>query len=219
VEWGHRKSKFKLKGMDTSPGALAHPDFYHILISAIAPRPIAWVSTLSKEGRPNVAPFSFFTVVSAQPPLLGFSPGPRRTKEGRVSKDTLRNVRDTGEFVVNIVTFDTAEAMNLTSGEYDHSVNEFDLAKLKQRPSRIVRAPQVAESPLSFECKLNQILDFGDPPTGGFVIGEIVSLHMEDALLRDGRLDGNTLDLIGRMGGTQYTRTQMRFDMHRPKSA
>src|SRR5277367_33189 len=127
--------------MDTSPTALSHPDFYHILISAIAPRPIAWVSTLSKDGRPNLAPFSFFTVVSAQPPLLGFSPGPRRTKEGRVSKDTLRNVRDTGEFVVNVVTFEVAEAMNQTSGEYEHSVNEFELAKLKQRPSQIVRTP------------------------------------------------------------------------------
>jgi flavin reductase (DIM6/NTAB) family NADH-FMN oxidoreductase RutF len=204
--------------MNTSPGALAHPDFYHILISAIAPRPIAWVSTLSSKGQPNVAPFSFFTVVSAQPPLLGFSPGPRRTKEGRVSKDTLRNVRDTGEFVVNVVTFDIAEAMNLTSGEYEHSVNEFELAKLKQRPSQIVRAPQVAESPVSFECTLRQILDFGDPPTGSFVIGEIVSLHLDESVLRDGRLDGNTLDLIGRLGGTQYSHTKHRFDMHRPKT-
>ena len=203
--------------MEISPSGLKHPDFYHILISAIAPRPIAWVSTLSKDGHPNLAPFSFFTVVSAQPPLLGFSPGPRRTKEGRVAKDTLRNVRDTGEFVVNVVTFEVAEAMNVTSGEYEHSVNEFELAKLQQRSSQIVRAPQVAESPVSFECKLRQILDFGDPPTGSFVIGEIVSLHMDDAVLHEGRLESNALDLIGRMGGTQYSRTQPRFDMHRPK--
>jgi flavin reductase (DIM6/NTAB) family NADH-FMN oxidoreductase RutF len=204
--------------MDISPSELKHPDFYHVLISAIAPRPIAWVSTLSTDGRPNLAPFSFFTVVSAQPPLLGFSPGPRRTKEGRVSKDTLRNVRDTGEFVVNVVTFEVGEAMNQTSGEYEHSVNEFELATLKQRPSQIVSPPQVAESPVSFECKLRQILDFGDPPTGSFVIGEIVSLHMDDGVLREGRLDGNALDLIGRLGGTQYSRTQPRFDMHRPKT-
>ena len=204
--------------MDTSPSAFKPPDFYHILISAIGPRPIAWVSTLSKSGQPNLAPFSFFTVVSAQPPQLGFSPGPRRTPQGHVTKDTLRNIRDSGEFVVNIVTEDVAEAMNLTSGEYEHSVNEFELAKLTQRPSQIVRAPQVAESPVSFECKLRQILDFGDPPTGGFVIGEIVSVHIEERVLREGRLDGNALSLIGRLGGTQYSHTKVRFDMHRPKT-
>src|SRR5579862_1827442 len=202
--------------MDTAPSSLSHPDFYHILISAIAPRPIAWVSTLNKNGQPNLAPFSFFTVVSAQPPMLGFSPRPRRTKEGRVAKDPLRNVRDTGEFVVNIVTFDQAQAMNQTSGEYDHSVNEFELAKLNQRPSHVVRAPQVAESPVSFECKLHQILDFGDPPIGGFVIGEIVHIHMDDAVLHHGKLDGNTLDLLGRMGGAQYSHTKDRFEMQRP---
>jgi flavin reductase (DIM6/NTAB) family NADH-FMN oxidoreductase RutF len=204
--------------MDTSPSALKPPDFYHILISAIGPRPIAWVSTLSKSGQPNLAPFSFFTVVSAQPPQLGFSPGPRRTPQGHVTKDTLRNIRDSGEFVVNIVTEDVAEAMNLTSGEYEHSVNEFELAKLNQRSSQNVRAPQVAESPVSFECKLRQILDFGDPPTGSFVIGEIVSVHIEERVLREGRLDGNTLSLIGRLGGKQYSHTKVRFDMHRPKT-
>jgi flavin reductase (DIM6/NTAB) family NADH-FMN oxidoreductase RutF len=204
--------------MDTSPSALKPPDFYHILISAIAPRPIAWVSTLNKNGQPNLAPFSFFTVVSAQPPQLGFSPGPRRTPQGHVTKDTLRNIRDTAQFVVNIVTLDVAQAMNLTSGEYEHSVNEFELANLTQRPSQIVRPPQVAESPVSFECQLRQILDFGDPPTGSFVIGEVVSVHLEESIVRDGRLDGNALDLIGRMGGTQYSRTQPRFDMHRPKT-
>ncbi len=204
--------------MDTSPSALKPPDFYHILISAIGPRPIAWVSTLSKSGQPNLAPFSFFTVVSAQPPQLGFSPGPRRTPQGHVTKDTLRNIRDSGEFVVNIVTEDVAEAMNLTSGEYEHSVNEFELAKLTQRPSQIVRAPQVAESPVSFECKLRQILDFGDPPTGSFVIGEIVSVHIEERVSREGRLDGNALSLVGRLGGTQYSHTKVRFDMHRPKT-
>ena len=204
--------------MNIVPGELKPPDFYHILISAIGPRAIAWISTLSKTGQPNLAPFSFFTVVSAQPPQLGFSPGPRRTPQGHVTKDTLRNVRDSGEFVVNIVTDDVAEAMNLTSGEYEHSVNEFELANLTQRPSQIVRPPQVAESPVSFECKLRQILDFGDPPTGSFVIGEIVSVHLEERILREGRLDGNALDLVGRLGGTQYSHTKVRFDMHRPKT-
>jgi flavin reductase (DIM6/NTAB) family NADH-FMN oxidoreductase RutF len=135
-----------------------------------------------------------------------------------VPKDTLRNIRETKEFVVNIVTYELREAMNVTSGEYDAAVNEFELAKLTPKPSKIVRPPRVRESPVSFECKLHQILDFSPKPTSGsLVIGEIVCIHMNDAHLKDGRLDRNSLDLIGRMGGLQYTRTKERFEMVRPK--
>jgi flavin reductase (DIM6/NTAB) family NADH-FMN oxidoreductase RutF len=156
------------------------------------------------------------------PPLLAFAPGLRRPKQPEANhgeaKDTLRNIRETKEFVVNIVTYDLAEAMNLTSGEYDSSVNEFELAKLTPEPSKIVRPPRVAESPVSFECKLHQILDFSTAPTSGsLVMGQIVSIHIGDAHLKDGRLDRNSLDLIGRMGGIQYTRTTQRFEMVRPK--
>lgn len=109
--------------------------------------------------------------------------------------------------------------MNLTSGDYDPSVNEFDLGKITKEPSKIVRPPRVAESPVSFECKLHQILDFSPAPTGGsLVIGQIVAIHINDAHLKNGRLDRNSLDLIGRMGGTQYTRTTQRFEMVRPKA-
>ena len=133
-------------------------------------------------------------------------------------KDTLRNIRETGEFVVNVVTFAVAEAMNLTSGEYEPSVNEFALAKLTTRPSQVVRPPQVAESPVSFECKLNRIIDFGtEPPGSSLVIGEIVCVHLEESVVKEGRLDADWLDLIGRMGGTQYSRTTQRFDMKRPE--
>jgi flavin reductase (DIM6/NTAB) family NADH-FMN oxidoreductase RutF len=120
--------------------------------------------------------------------------------------------------IANIVTFDLAEAMNLTSGEYEASVNEFALAKLTSRPSRMVRPPQVAESPVNFECTAKQILDFSTGDDGGsVVIGEVVSVHVSDAHLKDGKLDRNSLDLIGRMGGLQYTRTTQRFEMVRPK--
>ncbi len=120
--------------------------------------------------------------------------------------------------MVNVVTFDNAVAMNLTSGEYEPEVNEFELAKLATRPSELVRPPQVAESPVSFECKLNRILDFGsEPPSGSLVIGEIVCVHLQDDVLKDGRLDPQSLDLIGRMGGTQYSRTTQRFDLERPR--
>jgi flavin reductase (DIM6/NTAB) family NADH-FMN oxidoreductase RutF len=203
--------------MNVQPGQLSHREFYRILISAVAPRPIAWVSTLSKEGRPNLAPFSFFNVISAKPPILGFSPSLRQLEDGIEAKGTLVNIRDTKEFVVNIVTYEVAEAMNLTSGEYEYAVDEFQLASLSTRPSSIVRPPQVAASPVSFECKLYQIIDFGTaPPSGSFVMGEIVSMHLEENVLKEGRLDPDALDLIGRMGGMQYSRTTQRFEMPRP---
>jgi flavin reductase (DIM6/NTAB) family NADH-FMN oxidoreductase RutF len=208
--------------MIVSPADIPHSELYGILLNAVAPRPIAWVSTISAAGQLNLAPFSFFNVVCVDPPLLGFSPGLRRPKQADAThgepKDTLRNIRDTKEFVVNVVTFELAEAMNVTSGEYDASVNEFELAKVTPAPSKNVRPPRVAESPVSFECKLHQILDFSPAPTSGsLVIGKIVAIHMNDAHIKDGKLDRNSLDLIGRMGGIQYSRTTERFDMVRPK--
>jgi flavin reductase (DIM6/NTAB) family NADH-FMN oxidoreductase RutF len=208
--------------MIASPSELSRSEFYHILISSVAPRPIAWVSTISATGQPNLAPFSFFNAVCADPPLLAFAPSMRTPKQPEASrgdaKDTLRNIRETKEFVINVVTYELAEAMNLTSGEYDASIDEFELAKLKTESSNSVRPPRVAESPVSFECKLHQILDFSTAPTGGsLVIGQIVSIYISDAHLKEGRLDRNSLDLIGRMGGIQYTRTTQRFEMVRPK--
>lgn len=216
--------------MDVVPSQLAHREVYNILISAVVPRPIAWVSSLSASGQPNLAPFSFFNAVCARPPLLAFAPGMRPPKRSEAAaddaaghpgahiKDTLSNIRETGEFVINVVTFDLAEAMNLTSGEYDASINEFELAKVASAPSKVVRPRRVADSPVSFECKLHQILDFNPTPEGGsLVIGEIVSIHINDQHIKEGRIDRDSLDLIGRMGGMQYTRTRERFEMVRPK--
>ena len=133
-------------------------------------------------------------------------------------KDTLRNVRDTKEFVISVVTYDLREPMNITSGEYDRTVNEFELAKVTAMPSHRVRPPRVGESPVSFECTLYQIIDFSTAPTSSsLVIGEIVAIHIHDAYLKDGRFDPNSLDLIGRMGGLLYSRTKDRFQMVRPK--
>jgi flavin reductase (DIM6/NTAB) family NADH-FMN oxidoreductase RutF len=220
--------------MDVTPPELAHRELYNILISAVVPRPIAWVSTLSAYGQPNLAPFSFFNAVCAKPPLLVFAPGMRLPKNSGATagdragtpsgepagtpKDTLRNIRETGEFVINMVTYELAEAMNLTSGDYDAAINEFEVAKLTSAPSKVVRPRRVAESPVSFECKLYRILDFNPAPEGGsLVIGEIVSIHINEQYIKEGRLDRNSLDLIGRMGGMQYTRTTERFEMVRPK--
>ena len=208
--------------MNVRPSDLAHSELYNIVLNSVAPRPIAWVSTASASGQLNLAPFSFFNAVCIDPPLLAFAPGLRQPKQAGAShgeaKDTLRNIRETREFVVNLVTYELAEAMNLTSGEYDASVNEFELAKVTPQPSQVVRPPRVAESPVSFECTLHQILDFSPAPTSSsLVIGKIVSIHMNDAHIKDGKLDRNSLDLVGRMGGLQYTRTTQRFDMVRPK--
>jgi flavin reductase (DIM6/NTAB) family NADH-FMN oxidoreductase RutF len=208
--------------MNVRPSDLAHSELYNIVLNSVAPRPIAWVSTASASGQLNLAPFSFFNAVCIDPPLLAFAPGLRQPKQAGAghseAKDTLRNVRETKEFVVNLVTYELAEAMNLTSGEYDASVNEFELAKLTPQPSQVVRPPRVAESPVSFECTLHQILDFSPAPTSSsLVIGKIVSIHMNDAHIKDGRLDRNSLDIVGRMGGLQYTRTTQRFEMVRPK--
>jgi flavin reductase (DIM6/NTAB) family NADH-FMN oxidoreductase RutF len=208
--------------MNVTASELPHRELYNILISCVAPRPIAWVSTLSASGQPNLAPFSFFNCVSAKPPLLAFSPSLRAPQEPNMAsagepKDTLRNIRETKEFVINIVTFELLVPMNLTSGEYDASVNEFELAKLTPAPSKVVRPPRVGESPVSFECKLYQVLEFSPAPGGGaLVIGEIVGIHINDVHLKDGRVDGNSLDLIGRMGGIQYTRTRDRIELPRP---
>lgn len=194
--------------MNVHPDELSPREFYRILIHCIAPRPIGWISSLSKDGVPNLA-------------LLGFCSGTRsrelRESMGTGVKDTLRNVRETGEFVANVVSYELREAMNLTSGEYDASVNEFEVAGLTMQPSSRVRPPRVKESPVGFECKVVQILDFGTDGAGtSLVIGEIVSVHLEDAVLREGRLDPQWLEPVGRLGGIQYCRTRERFEMARP---
>jgi len=212
--------------MNVIPSEIPHSELYGILLNSVAPRPIAWVSTLNASGRANLAPFSFFNVMCVDPPLLGFAPGLRQPKQADAShgephgepKDTLRNIRETKEFVVNIVTYELLQPMNVTSGECDPSINEFELAKVTPVPSRLVRPARVAESPVSFECRLYQILDFSPAPTSSsLVIGEIVSIHMDDAHIKHGKLDRNSLDLIGRMGGIQYTRTTERIELARPK--
>jgi len=208
--------------MNISPSQISHKEMYNLILNSVAPRPIAWVSTVSASGQPNLAPFSFFNCVCTAPPLLAFAPGLRRPKQPDSAigepKDTLRNIRQTKQFVISIVTYDLAQAMNQTSGEYDTSINEFELARIASAPSQVVKVPRVAASPVSFECKLHQILDFSpSPQSSSLVIGEIVSIHVDEAHMKDGKLDRDSLDLIGRMGGIQYTRTTQRFEMVRPK--
>jgi flavin reductase (DIM6/NTAB) family NADH-FMN oxidoreductase RutF len=205
--------------MIVRPDEFSPRDFYRILVNAVAPRPIAWVSTISASGHQNLAPFSFFNVVCADPPLLGISTALRQGESGHEPKDTLHNIRETREFVINVVTYDLAEPMNLTGGEYHASVDEFEIAQLATAPSSIVRPPRVARSPINFECKLHTILDFGtdEAPGGSFIVGEIVSVHIEDTVMKQGKIDSAALDLIGRMGGSDYCRTAERFALERPR--
>jgi flavin reductase (DIM6/NTAB) family NADH-FMN oxidoreductase RutF len=213
--------------MHTTISDISSRELYNIILSSVAPRPIAWVSTLNASGQANLAPFSFFNCVCIDPPLLAFAPGFRVPANDTVplpevqpqAKDTLRNVRETREFVISVVTYDLLEVMNLTSGEYDHNVNEFELAGLTPRPSKMVLPAGVAESPVSFECKLRQIVDFSTAPNGtSLVIGEVVAVYVDEAHLNDGRIDRNSLDLVGRMGGIQYSRTTNRIELARPGS-
>jgi len=204
--------------LTVDPASARHQDIYKLMIGAIVPRPIALVSTISVDGIRNLAPFSFFTGISSKPPLICFCPGPR--SESGPRKDTLINVSMTKEFVVNIVSEEIAEAMNLTSGEYPSGVDEFEVAGLTPAPSDLVKPPRVAESHVSMECRVALAIEFGDEPGGGnLIVGEILRFHLDERVISENlRIDPDKLRAIGRMGGpTGYTRTRDRFDMIRPK--
>lgn len=190
-------------------------DNHRTLISAVLPRPIAFVSTVSPEGRPNLAPFSFFNAVGSNPPTVIFSPGTNRLGN---PKDTLNNVRATGEFVVNVVTYAIREAMNETAYPYPPEVNEFEVGGFTPIPSRMVKPPRVAESPVHMECKLVQIVPVGSgAASSNICIGQVLCFHVAtDYLLPDGTVDVNKIDLIGRMGGDMYSTIRDRFEMPVP---
>ncbi|HUJ51378.1 MAG TPA: flavin reductase family protein [Bryobacteraceae bacterium] len=203
--------------MTVDPGSARHIDIYKLMIGSIVPRPIALVSTVSHDGIRNLAPFSFFTGISSKPTLICFCPGPRPA--GGPRKDTLENISRTKEFVVNIVSEEIAEAMNLTAGEYPPEADEFAIAGLTAIPSDLVRPPRVAESHVNMECRLYLSIEFSELPGGGnLVIGEVLRFHVDDRIVENFKIDPDKLRAVGRMGGpTGYTRTRDRFDMIRPK--
>ncbi len=188
---------------------------YQHLIRLIVPRPIAWVSTVSRSGLSNLAPFSFFTGVGSRPPSLLFCPANRRDGQ---PKDTLRNIVDTGEFVVNVVTSRMAELMNQTSAELPENESEFAAFGLTEIPSVAVRAPRVAGVPVSFECRLLELLNLeSGPGAANIVVGRIQHVYVDDQVLdSQGFADPSRLDAIGRMGGGAYCRTTDLFDLPRP---
>ena len=191
-------------------------EVYKLMTGLIVPRPVALVSTVDRDGVANVAPFSFFCGVGSNPPTLLFCPSLRSSGDRR--KDTLRNVEETGEFVVNVVSDAIAAAANLSAAEVGPDVDEFELAGLTAVASEVVRAPRVAESPAQMECKLLQIVFTGDAPGAGVVVlGQIVHLHVKAELEENFRIDPSGLDAVGRMAGNTWVRTRDRFDLIRPK--
>jgi len=187
------------------------------LQSAIAPRPIAFASTIDKNGKPNLSPFSFFNIFSSNPPILVFSPA--RRVRNNTTKHTLINCEETRQVVINVVNFDIVQQMSLSSTEYPDGVNEFAKSGLTPIPSEMVKPYRVAESPVQFECKVNQIIALGtEGGAGNMIICEVVKMHINEAVLDvEGNIDPMKIDLVSRLGGNWYSRAnQGLFEVEKP---
>ncbi len=197
------------------PNKIPFQETHKLMIGSIVPRPIAFVSTLSKDGIENLAPFSYFNGICSNPPSIMFCPA-RRGYDG-ITKDTLNNIRDTKEFAVNIVSEDFAEQMVATATDFDPEVNEFEISGLTPDPCKFIAPPKVKEAKISFECKLNQIIPVGNEgPGGGFVvIGTVVLFHIDDDVYDNGHILLEKLRPIGRVAGNNYIRTTDQFEIIR----
>jgi flavin reductase (DIM6/NTAB) family NADH-FMN oxidoreductase RutF len=202
------------------PAGCEPRQIYKLMTGIIVPRPIALVSTVDAGGVANLAPFSFFSGVGSNPPTVLFCPTLRAQEagEGAEQKDTLHNVEETHEFVVNVVSEAIADAANVAAAEVAPHVDEFQLAGLTPVPSDIVRPPRVGESPAQMECKLLQVVYTGRAAASGvIVIGEVVRFHVRKDLVSDFRVDPARLDAVGRMAGNTWVRTHDRIELIRPK--
>ncbi|MGB1307846.1 MAG: flavin reductase family protein [Oceanihabitans sp.] len=193
------------------PKELSTGKLHSYLLSAVAPRPIAFASTIDASNNPNLSPFSFFNVFSANPPILIFSPA-RRVRDN-TTKHTLQNVEATKEVVINVVNFDIVQQMSLSSTEYPKDINEFEKAGLTMLQSDIVKPFRVAESPIQLECKVNEIVELGtNGGAGNLVICEVVKLHIDKKVLNeDQSINQEQLDLVARAGGSYYSRAKNGF--------
>ncbi len=190
------------------PKTIPVPKMHSYLLGAVVPRPIALASTIDAQGRVNLSPFSFFNVFSANPPVLIFSPA-RRGRDN-TTKHTYENVKEVPEVVINIVTYRMVDQVSLASCEYPRDVNEFVKAGLTELPSAVVRPPRVAESPVHFECRVNQVIELGQGgAAGNLVICEVMRMHIDPAVTDpDGRINPYKLDAVARMGADYYLRAQ-----------
>ena len=198
------------------PGASSAADIYKLMIGMVVPRPIAFVSSLDGRGVRNLAPFSYFMACAADPPVVCFVSSFRKGEAP--TKDTLRNIVATKEFVINIVSEEFADKMNLTSAEVPPEVDEFEISGLTPIASELVNPPRVGESHAQMECRLRQLLPIGEAPGGGTIVfGDVLRFHVDEAVVNGYKIDPDKLKAVGRMGGPTYVRTRDRFDMTRPK--
>ncbi|MBI1185624.1 flavin reductase family protein [bacterium] len=190
-----------------TPGTIPVPELHGYLLGSINPRPIAFVATLDENGNPNLAPFSFFNVFGANPPIIVFSPA--RRGKNNTTKDTFENIKLSKECTVNIVNYAMTHQMVLASTDYPQEVDEFKKAGFTPIKSDLVKAPRVAESPSQMECKVREIINYGDLPGGGnLIIAEVVKMHVKtDVLGEDGKIDAHKIDTVGRCGKLWYTRS------------
>lgn len=202
------------------PKQLSTGKLHGYLLDAIAPRPIAFASTVDAEGQPNLSPFSFFNVFGANPPTLIFSPA-RRVRDN-TTKHTLENIEQTKEVVINVVSYPMVQQMSLSSTEYPKGVNEFEKAGFTMLASDVVTPFRVAESPVQFECIVKDIIYTGtEGGAGNLIICEVVKIHIDASVLReDGSIDQHKIDLVGRAGGSYYSRARDGFfEIPKPLSA
>ena len=195
--------------MDFDPAALSPRDAYRLMISCIIPRPIAFVTTLSRDGVTNLAPFSFFNGVSSDPPVVSIAVA---TKRDGSKKDTWRNIEETGEYVINIVVPDLMDAVIIGARELPHNVSELDLAKLATLPSTKVKPPRLAGSPIHLECTLLKIVEVEET---GLILGRVVMVHAKDDIVDGGRVDPRKLTFVGRLGDDLYCRVNDLFERKR----
>jgi flavin reductase (DIM6/NTAB) family NADH-FMN oxidoreductase RutF len=187
-------------------------DSYKLLSGLVIPRPIGWIGTVRGNGTYNLAPFSFFNVISTSPPTVMFSAGHHSDRP----KDSSTFAEESGEFTVNIVSFELAEAMNITSGTFGPTDDEFGIAGLTPVIGNVVKAPMVVESPANLECSLLEVLSFGPGGRTRMVIGEVVAIHVRSDALDGTRVDPAVVDAIGRLSGNSYVTTRDRFELPRP---
>ncbi len=209
--------KLKKTMVSISPKDVSPLKLQGYLQSSVGPRPIAFASTVDANGNPNLSPFSFFNVFSSNPPILVFSPA-RRVRDNTI-KHTLINCEATKEVVINVVNFDIVQQMSLSSTEYADGVNEFLKSGLTMLPSEVVKPFRVAESPVQFECKVNQIIGLGtEGGAGNLIICEVVKLHIDESILdENGNINQHKIDLVSRMGANWYSRSnQGLFEIPKP---
>jgi flavin reductase (DIM6/NTAB) family NADH-FMN oxidoreductase RutF len=197
--------------MEIDPKLLNPSQAYDLMTAVIVPRPIAFISTISPEGLPNAAPFSFFNGISTDPPLVAVA----IARRGKEKKGTLRNIEETGEFVVNVVDEDLAEAMNRAAGNYPPDTNKFEIAKLTPKPSVKIKPPRIGEAPVSLECRLVQVVSLPET-SDGLVIGRVVYIHLLDDLWSNGKINPTRLRAIGRLGLSNYCRIRETFTLDKP---